>query len=375
MRVKSILKTVCTCGLVRFDSTMRCAMIERMRVSGTSSPGAGVTAGAAAGLAVAAGAAVETGAGAGAPPFSMYARMSSFVTRPPAPVPCTALRLMLCSRAILRTSGEERTCSASSVETGCAAGALTLGAGAAAAACAGAGAAAAGAAPSPAPPITATTVLICTVCPAGILISVRTPAAGEGISASTLSVEISKSGSSRWTVSPTFFSHLVMVPSKMDSPICGMMTSWPGPAAAAAGFVSATGAEAAGAGAVFGASVFAATGAAGAVAAAEAPSPMMPTTAFTCTVEPSWARISVSTPAAGDGISASTLSVEISKSGSSRSTVSPGFLSHFVIVPSKIDSPIWGIRTSVGMGISLRYGQGLRGAARLQQQLRRKGRL
>ena len=59
----------------------------------------------------------------------------------------------------------------------------------------------------------------------GTLISVRTPAAGEGISASTLSVEISKSGSSRSTLSPTCLSHLVMVPSKMDSPICGMMTS------------------------------------------------------------------------------------------------------------------------------------------------------
>src|SRR5262249_61695722 len=40
-----------------------------------------------------------------------------------------------------------------------------------------------------------------------------------------LSVEISKRGSSRWTLSPGFFNHLVMVPSKMDSPIWGMMTS------------------------------------------------------------------------------------------------------------------------------------------------------
>jgi len=48
------------------------------------------------------------------------------------------------------------------------------------------------------------------------LISVNVPAAGDGISASTLSVEISKSGSSRWTVSPGFLSHLVIVPSKID---------------------------------------------------------------------------------------------------------------------------------------------------------------
>ena len=52
-------------------------------------------------------------------------------------------------------------------------------------------------------------------------------------------------------------------------------------------------------------------------------------------------------PAAGEGISASTLSVEISKSGSSRSTVSPIFLIHRTMVPSAIDSPIWGITTGV----------------------------
>jgi hypothetical protein len=51
-------------------------------------------------------------------------------------------------------------------------------------------------------------------------------------------------------------------------------------------------------------------------------------------------------PAAGEGISASTLSVEISNSGSSRSMRSPTFLSHFVTVPSAIDSPIWGMMTS-----------------------------
>src|SRR6266446_2577609 len=67
------------------------------------------------------------------------------------------------------------------------------------------------------------------------------------------------------------------------------------------------------------------------------------------TVLPSPTLISFSTPAEGDGISASTLSVEISKSGSSRSTLSPGFLSHLVIVPSKILSPIWGITMSTAM--------------------------
>src|SRR5882672_3249320 len=41
MRVMSTLKTVWTCGLVRLDSTMRCAMIERIFDIGTSSPGCG----------------------------------------------------------------------------------------------------------------------------------------------------------------------------------------------------------------------------------------------------------------------------------------------------------------------------------------------
>src|SRR5258707_5469688 len=64
-----------------------------------------------------------------------------------------------------------------------------------------------------------------TVCPSPTLISFRTPADGEGISASTLSVEISNNGSSRSTLSPGFFSHLVIVPSKMLSPIWGITIS------------------------------------------------------------------------------------------------------------------------------------------------------
>jgi hypothetical protein len=73
---------------------------------------------------------------------------------------------------------------------------------------------------------------------------------------------------------------------------------------------------------------------------------MRATTVLIPTVFPSSTRISESTPAAGDGISASTLSVEISNSGSSRFTVSPIFLSHFVTVPSAMLSPIWGMITS-----------------------------
>jgi hypothetical protein len=80
---------------------------------------------------------------------------------------------------------------------------------------------------------------------------------------------------------------------------------------------------------------------------ATSPSLMMATTVLMGTVAPGSTRISLSTPEAGAGISASTLSVEISKSGSSRCTRSPTFFIHLVIVPSAIDSPIWGMMTSV----------------------------
>jgi hypothetical protein len=53
------------------------------------------------------------------------------------------------------------------------------------------------------------------------------------------------------------------------------------------------------------------------------------------------------TPLTGDGISAFTLSVITSASDSYFSTVSPGCLSHFPIVPSVTLSPNWGIVTGV----------------------------
>src|ERR1700722_3247415 len=276
--------------------------------------------------------------------------MSSLVILPDDPVPGTWRRSRLFSRAILRTSGEERRRSPVSVS------AVSVSISAAAAAGAGAAAGALGwalaAAAPPLTPITATTVLIWTVVPACTLISESTPAAGEGISASTLSVEISNSGSSCCTVSPGFFSHLVMVPSKIDSPIWGMITSV---AETAAGCTGAAGAgelvALGGSTALAGVLAAGASTAAGGAAAAGWPSasPMTPTTVLIWTVFPSANFTSVSTPLAGDGISASTLSVEISNRGSSRCTVSPGFLSHLVMVPSKIDSPIWGMITSVGM--------------------------
>ncbi len=73
--------------------------------------------------------------------------------------------------------------------------------------------------------IRATTVCTATVWPSCTMISARVPATGAGISASTLSVEISKMGSSRLIGSPTFFIQRESVPSAIDSPIWGIMTS------------------------------------------------------------------------------------------------------------------------------------------------------
>ncbi len=209
--------------------------------------------------------------------------MSCLVTRPAKPVPGMVERSSWWSAAILRTSGVERRRSRSSAVSspspwgvgpacgdgtagaaatrgagglepargappaaagdgagGAAVGPGAAGAGAAAAAGAtgaaalGVGREAAGGAAAPAAgfaaapcavSITATSVWTGTVWPSVTLISARTPAAGAGISASTLSVEISNNGSSRFTASPTCLSHLLNVPSAMDSPIWGINTS------------------------------------------------------------------------------------------------------------------------------------------------------
>ena len=61
--------------------------------------------------------------------------------------------------------------------------------------------------------------------PPATRISCRTPVPGLGTSVSTLSVEISSSGSSARIASPTCFSHFVTVPSETETPICGITTS------------------------------------------------------------------------------------------------------------------------------------------------------
>src|SRR3954470_1004277 len=64
-----------------------------------------------------------------------------------------------------------------------------------------------------------------TVTPTSTMISVTRPAAGEGISVSILSVEISTIVSSRSIQSPGFFFQSAMVPSATETPICGIVTS------------------------------------------------------------------------------------------------------------------------------------------------------
>src|SRR5712664_2237553 len=168
--------------------------------------------------------------------------MSCLVTRPAYPLPGMREMSTLCSAAILRTSGVDFVRSRSSAvwtpppsPEGRTAGAAAAGAafgvsgfgagGGGAAAVDGSGFDGAGAAAPFSVSSTATRVCTGTVCPSCTLISASTPAAGAGISASTLSVEISNSGSSRFTESPTFLSHLLKVPSAIDSPIWGISTS------------------------------------------------------------------------------------------------------------------------------------------------------
>ena len=178
---------------------------------------------------------------------------------------------------------------------------------------------------------------------------------------STLSVEISTNASSAPTLSPTFFNQRVMVPSVTDSPSCGKTTSTTAPLVGA----EAGGAGGVGAGAATGSGV--ATGAggsstfgAGGVAVvvgvgAPADSLITPSCPPTGTTASTCAEISVSTPLIGEGISVSTLSVEISTNGSSTWTVSPTFFNHRVTVPSVTDSPNWGSTTDCDIFIPFLY--------------------
>ena len=73
-------------------------------------------------------------------------------------------------------------------------------------------------------PIEARRAPTATVESTGTSIVKTVPVAGEGISVSTLSVETSNNASSTFTLSPTFLSQRVTVPSVTDSPSAGIET-------------------------------------------------------------------------------------------------------------------------------------------------------
>lgn len=221
-----------------------------------------------------------------------------------------------------------------------------------------------------------------TVVSSSAVMLISTPATGEGISVSTLSVDTSTSASSTWTESPTFLSQRVTVPSATDSPSSGINTGVaappPEPCWAGAGSGWACGCGSGWASGCAGAadcgcgSGWLGAGAAGCESPPGAPpseaSPMTASSPPTSTVSSSWATILVSTPAAGDGISVSTLSVDTSTSGSSSSTVSPSCLSQRVTVPSVTLSPSAGIWTEKAISFDSSIA---RGSGRVDQLLRK----
>src|SRR6056297_1086842 len=242
---------------------------------------------------------------------------SSFMMRPSRPVPCT--------------------CAASSPFSAIsfsAEGALAMSlAPEAAAGWVGASAAGAGAAAPALPPMMASLPPAPTVEPSSARILLSVPEAGAGTSTDTLSVSSSHSISSWVTVSPGFLNHVATVASVTLSPSVGTMTS----------MVSSPPSEA-------GEAVLAGSGAA--AGAVPAPSVRVASNASTPTVSPSFATISDSVPAAGEGTSTVTLSVSSSQSISSAATVSPGCLNQVATVASVTLSPSVGTRTSVLMILS-----------------------
>ena len=133
------------------------------------------------------------------------------VTRPPRPLPGTSERSTDCSAAIRATTGETKArpppgpfgteAAANDSRTPLLPAAASVGV------------------------ISAIVVPTGTVSPSSLTMRSRIPSAGLGTSVSTLSVEISSSGSSALVASPSLFSHLTIVPSETETPICGMTTS------------------------------------------------------------------------------------------------------------------------------------------------------
>ena len=199
-----------------------------------------------------------------------------------------------------------------------------------------------------------------TVSSSSARISTRVPATGDGISVSTLSVETSSSGSSTSTLSPTDFSHWVMVPSVTDSPSSGMVTSSPSPEPSEAEFSEDSSEESSSDSSAASSSELSAVSSSSEESSpssseegASSSSPISAMTEPTSMVSSSSAITFSRTPATGEGISVSTLSVDTSSKGSSTSTLSPTFFSHWVMVPSVTDSPNSGISTDCAMVLKL----------------------
>src|SRR5215207_6536875 len=128
----------------------------------------------------------------------------------------------------------------------------------------------------------ATAVPTGTVCPLWTKTSSSTPSYGLGISESTLSVDTSKSGSSKATVSPTCLNQVPTVPSVTVSPSFGIVTSCTSPSGGAAAGCAVAGWAAAAGGGVATASACGA----GAAATGDPGGPMRTTGEPTGTVSP-----------------------------------------------------------------------------------------
>src|SRR5580704_6201 len=202
-RVRSTSKTDVTCADVRRDSTMWSLISARIfDIGSTTSPGQASGSGPSAATCGTAG---RPTTGGFAARLAIKPSMSRFVTRPAIPEPLNDPSSIPCSAAILRTRGDDlvrtRSSNDAPLPLPTAAGAAatdlaaTAGAGVAAGVPAGAPAGApagtaAGTAADTSVSMRATTVWTATVEPSPTRISVSRPADGDGISASTLSVEI-----------------------------------------------------------------------------------------------------------------------------------------------------------------------------------------
>ena len=171
------------------------------------------------------------------------ASRSALVTRPPMPVPATWATSIPCSSAMRRTTGDERARSSSISSAIAPLGRSAAGDAAVAdrvsrspsavqrsappvvASVVSAGAPAPGdrSAPAPASSIRQRPAPTGTVVSGSTRISTRTPATGDGISALTLSVTTSSSGSYLSTRSPIRLRQFPIVPSVTLSPSCGIV--------------------------------------------------------------------------------------------------------------------------------------------------------